>query len=96
MRKLVRNDYAFVFFQLDSLEKLNELLDACSRVGVQTNPMVIDGLGIIPLFSWYHEVNAFSFLYSASESNPEITYTLTKLFILLNKYLNRLAYSPEL
>ncbi|KAM7479545.1 hypothetical protein LguiA_027758 [Lonicera macranthoides] len=40
---------------LDSLEKLTELLDACRRVGVETNPMVIDGLGIIPLLSWYHE-----------------------------------------
>lgn len=39
----------------DSLEKLNELLGACRRIGVETNPMVIDGLGIIPLFSWYHE-----------------------------------------
>ncbi|XP_059453472.1 uncharacterized protein LOC132184010 isoform X3 [Corylus avellana] len=39
----------------DSLEKLNKLLDACRGLGVETNPMVIDGLGIIPLFSWYHE-----------------------------------------
>lgn len=43
-------------FQDDSLEKLNKLLDACRGLGVETNPMVIDGLGIIPLFSWYHEV----------------------------------------
>ncbi|CAK9164342.1 unnamed protein product [Ilex paraguariensis] len=41
--------------ELDSLEKLNRLLDACTRLEVQTKPMVIDGLGIIPLFSWYHE-----------------------------------------
>ncbi|KAK9278509.1 hypothetical protein L1049_028076 [Liquidambar formosana] len=40
---------------LDSLEKLNKLLDACRRLGVLTNPMIMDGLGIIPLFSWYHE-----------------------------------------
>ncbi|KAG2664296.1 hypothetical protein I3843_16G072500 [Carya illinoinensis] len=39
----------------DSLEKLNRLLDACRELGVETNPMVIDGLGIIPIFSWYHE-----------------------------------------
>ncbi|KAK1384115.1 Metallophos domain-containing protein [Heracleum sosnowskyi] len=39
----------------DSLEKLNNLLDACKRLGVETSPMAIDGLGIIPLFSWYHE-----------------------------------------
>lgn len=41
--------------QLNSLDKLNKLLDACKRLGVQTSPMIIDGLGIIPLFSWYHE-----------------------------------------
>lgn len=44
------------FFQLDSLEKLKALLDACSDLGVETSPKVIEGLGIIPLFSWYHEV----------------------------------------
>eukprot|EP00257_Ricinus_communis_P026892 XP_025014306.1 uncharacterized protein LOC8286474 isoform X2 [Ricinus communis] len=41
---------------LDSLEKLNKLLDACRILGVETTPMILDGLGIIPLFSWYHEV----------------------------------------
>lgn len=40
---------------LDSLEKLNRLLDGCKRLGVETSPMMVDGLGIIPLFSWYHE-----------------------------------------
>ncbi|KAJ8750191.1 hypothetical protein K2173_014106 [Erythroxylum novogranatense] len=40
---------------LDSLEKLDKLLDACRAVGVETKPMVIDNLGIVPLFSWYHE-----------------------------------------
>ncbi|GKV21542.1 hypothetical protein SLEP1_g31512 [Rubroshorea leprosula] len=40
---------------LDSLEKLNKLLAACRLLGVETNPVDIDGLGIIPLFSWYHE-----------------------------------------
>ncbi|KAK4283287.1 hypothetical protein QN277_000253 [Acacia crassicarpa] len=40
---------------VDSLEKLNKLLDACKSLGVETNPMVVDNLGIIPLFSWYHE-----------------------------------------
>ncbi|KAK3035782.1 hypothetical protein RJ639_033511 [Escallonia herrerae] len=39
----------------DSLEKLNKLLEACRRIGVETNPMVVDGLGIVPLFSWYHK-----------------------------------------
>ncbi|CAK7338645.1 unnamed protein product [Dovyalis caffra] len=40
---------------LDSLEKLNKLLDACRGLGVQTRPMALGGLGIVPLFSWYHE-----------------------------------------
>ncbi|KAF6165644.1 hypothetical protein GIB67_010680 [Kingdonia uniflora] len=40
---------------LDSIEKLNALLTACSGIGVKTSPAIIDGLGIIPLFSWYHE-----------------------------------------
>ncbi|KAJ1402687.1 Calcineurin-like phosphoesterase domain, ApaH type [Sesbania bispinosa] len=40
---------------VDSLEKLNELLDACKRIGVETNPVAVGELGIIPLFSWYHE-----------------------------------------
>lgn len=40
---------------VSSLQKLNKLLDACRVLGVETNPMVVDGLGIIPLFSWYHE-----------------------------------------
>ncbi|CAI8593433.1 unnamed protein product [Vicia faba] len=40
---------------VDSVEKFNKLLDACKRIGVETNPMVVGALGIIPLFSWYHE-----------------------------------------
>ncbi|XP_060670552.1 uncharacterized protein LOC107419593 isoform X2 [Ziziphus jujuba] len=39
----------------DSLQKLNCLLDACRTLGVVSNPMIIDDLGIIPLLSWYHE-----------------------------------------
>jgi len=45
-----------IFLQVDSLEKFNKLLDACKRIGVETNPTVVGALGIIPLFSWYHEV----------------------------------------
>lgn len=40
---------------IDSLQKLDIMLDACQSLGVETNPSVIDGLAIIPLFSWYHE-----------------------------------------
>ncbi|XP_073001687.1 uncharacterized protein [Typha latifolia] len=43
------------FLQLNSLEKLTALLDACSDLGVETRPAVLDGLGIIPLYSWYHQ-----------------------------------------
>ncbi|CAI9111656.1 OLC1v1011939C1 [Oldenlandia corymbosa var. corymbosa] len=39
----------------DSLEKLDKLFDTCQRIGVETKPVVVDDLGIIPLFSWYHE-----------------------------------------
>ena len=44
-------------FQLDSLEKMSNLYDACSSLGVDTNPAILNGLGIVPLFSWYHEVS---------------------------------------
>ncbi|WOK98897.1 hypothetical protein Cni_G07609 [Canna indica] len=40
---------------MDSLEKLTALLDACSKIGVQTAPNIVGGVGIIPLFSWYHK-----------------------------------------
>ncbi|XP_010248442.1 PREDICTED: uncharacterized protein LOC104591334 isoform X2 [Nelumbo nucifera] len=40
---------------LGSLEKLNALLDACRGLGVETSPRIVDDIGIIPLFSWYHE-----------------------------------------
>ncbi|XP_022955128.1 uncharacterized protein LOC111457188 isoform X2 [Cucurbita moschata] len=40
---------------LDSLEKMSNLYDACSSLGVDTNPAILNGLGIVPLFSWYHE-----------------------------------------
>ncbi|XP_021292045.1 uncharacterized protein LOC110422453 isoform X1 [Herrania umbratica] len=66
---LLRHRFEYVFYvpgnhdlwcrwerdDLDSLQKLNKLLDACRQLGVETNPVVIDGLGIVPLFSWYHE-----------------------------------------
>lgn len=41
---------------LDSLDKLNVLLRACGELGVVSSPLIIGDLGIIPLFSWYHEV----------------------------------------
>ncbi|KAJ0969967.1 hypothetical protein J5N97_022844 [Dioscorea zingiberensis] len=38
---------------LDSLEKLDALLDACSELGVSTIPRIVNGVGIIPLFSCF-------------------------------------------
>eukprot|EP01018_Ginkgo_biloba_P022372 Gb_06747 [translate_table: standard] len=40
---------------LDSVDKLNALLEACSRLGITTEPKIINGVGIVPLFSWYHQ-----------------------------------------
>ncbi|KAI3473617.1 hypothetical protein Pfo_031422, partial [Paulownia fortunei] len=40
---------------LGSLDKLDKLLDACQKLGVETKPSIVDGLGLIPLYSWYHE-----------------------------------------
>lgn len=40
---------------VDSVEKLDALMQACSDLGVATEPKIIDGVGIIPLFSWYHQ-----------------------------------------
>ncbi|KAJ8513742.1 hypothetical protein OPV22_004176 [Ensete ventricosum] len=39
----------------DSVEKLNALLDACSKLGIETSPRIVGDVGIIPLFSWYHK-----------------------------------------
>lgn len=40
---------------VDSVEKLGALMEACSDLEVATEPKIIDGVGIIPLFSWYHQ-----------------------------------------
>ena len=32
------------------------LMQACSDLKVATKPKIIDGVGIIRLFSWYHQV----------------------------------------
>lgn len=40
---------------LDSVEKMNTIYAACEAIGVKTTPEIIHGLGVIPLFSWYHE-----------------------------------------
>ncbi|KAK4742876.1 hypothetical protein SAY87_000877 [Trapa incisa] len=40
---------------IDSVEKMGKLLDACRKLGITTEPVITGGLGIIPLFSWYHK-----------------------------------------
>ncbi|KAM7274326.1 hypothetical protein ACFE04_028990 [Oxalis oulophora] len=67
---LLKDSYEHVFFVpgnhdlwcrreadpcVGSLEKLNKLFDVCEQLGVETKPVSLHGLGIIPLFSWYHE-----------------------------------------
>ena len=37
----------------DSIEKLRRVLEMCRRIDVETNPVKIDGLWVVPLFSWY-------------------------------------------
>lgn len=37
-----------------SLEKLELLRQMCTKVGVHTIPQCIEGLWIVPLYSWYH------------------------------------------
>ena len=39
--------------EYDSLEKLRRLLQLCDESNIQTRPAKIDGLWIVPLFSWY-------------------------------------------
>ncbi|HEV2705093.1 MAG TPA: metallophosphoesterase [Pyrinomonadaceae bacterium] len=37
----------------DSIEKLRRVLETCRRINVETSPVKIDGLWVVPLFSWY-------------------------------------------
>ena len=38
---------------LDSLSKLLAILELCDRLGVATGPALLDGVVVVPLFSWY-------------------------------------------
>ena len=38
------------------MEKLDALMQAYNDLGVDTKPKIIDGVGIIHVFSWYHQV----------------------------------------
>lgn len=37
----------------DSLKKFGEILKLCERVGVNVKPKKVNGVWIVPLFSWY-------------------------------------------
>jgi hypothetical protein len=58
---MLRHNDAFwlivCMFQMDSLGKLDKILELCYRLGVETKPKMINGVGIIPLYSWYHQAN---------------------------------------
>lgn len=40
--------------QYDSLGKLSKLLEMCEELGVRTAPAKINGVWVVPLWSWYH------------------------------------------
>lgn len=70
-----------IFLQVDSVEKFNKLLEACKRIGVETNPMVVGALGIIPLFSWYHEVITYVVSVSSSLIFHNMCWIQSKVFL---------------
>lgn len=78
--------FILFFFQVDSLEKLSKLLDACNRIGVETNPKVIDEVGIIPLFSWYHEVITYIVTIFSSSILYTMCRTRSKVFLTDNLF----------
>ncbi|MCO5547058.1 hypothetical protein L7F22_000499 [Adiantum nelumboides] len=41
--------------EMHSLEKLLKILKVCHSLGIETGPRVVKGVGIVPLFSWYHQ-----------------------------------------
>lgn len=64
--QLLSNIFKYVFFtpgnhdfwvkktdKINSLEKLDLLLSFCKSSGIKTKPEKVDGLWIVPLFSWY-------------------------------------------
>ena len=41
---------------IDSIQKFQEVLELCERIGVATKPLRLEKLWIVPLFSWYDGV----------------------------------------
>jgi hypothetical protein len=42
--------------ELDSIDKLQQVLQLCEKMDVATKPLRLEGLWIVPLFSWYDGV----------------------------------------
>jgi hypothetical protein len=42
--------------QFDSVSKLGVLNDVCTSIGVTTTATKVNGVWIVPLLSWYHQV----------------------------------------
>ena len=42
--------------EIDSIDKLNQVLQLCEEINVATKPIRFDDLWIVPLFSWYDGV----------------------------------------
>jgi hypothetical protein len=78
---------------MDSLEKLTALLDACSELGVDTDPRTIGDLGIIPLYSWYHKVVDFFLYFTISKYSSHI---IMQRVTGLSCFLIWLNFLPEL
>ena len=42
--------------EIDSIDKLQQILQLCEELGITTKPLHLDDLWIVPLFSWYDGV----------------------------------------
>lgn len=63
--RLLRSRFKMVFFtpgnhelwvrneKQDSVEKLFRIIRLCDSLGIQTKPARVDGVWVVPLFSWY-------------------------------------------
>ena len=66
--RLLRSKFQHVFFtpgnhelwvrngEFSSIEKLHQILDLCDTLGIVTQPLRLEHLWIVPLFSWYDGV----------------------------------------
>eukprot|EP01023_Acetabularia_acetabulum_P023826 TRINITY_DN23164_c0_g1_i1.p1 TRINITY_DN23164_c0_g1~~TRINITY_DN23164_c0_g1_i1.p1 ORF type:complete len:370 (-),score=38.91 TRINITY_DN23164_c0_g1_i1:977-2086(-) len=40
--------------EMDSLEKLELIMELCTRIGVRTQATLLEGVWVVPILSWYH------------------------------------------